>query len=210
MAIHESQSLIVEMQACRSPVFLGYLAGRLTETFGHQPAFEPANLVRLYGQVEKGCIRVDADELTYPLHIVLRYRLERAMVAGDLDLLDLPAAWNDGMRELLGVTPPDDRSGCLQDIHWPVGGFGYFPNYTLGALLAAQLFQAAERAIPELQAHIGEGDFAPLLGWLRANVHEKASSRGMAELIEQATGAPLGTEAFLAHVGRRYGQGEGG
>lgn len=206
MAIHESQSLIVEMQACRSPAFLRYLSRRLAETFGAQPAFAADNLIRLYGKVAKGFIRVDADELTYPLHIVLRYRLERAMIAGDLDLHDLPAAWNDGMRELLGITPPDDRQGCLQDIHWPVGAFGYFPNYTLGALLAAQLFQAAERQITGLMRHIEAGDFAPLRQWLRRNVHEKASSLPMQELIEAATGAPLGTEAFLAHVEARYGR----
>lgn len=204
MAIHESQSLIVEMQACRSPAFQHYLSGRLIETFGRQPALEASNLVKLYGRVQRGCIRVDADELTYPLHIVLRYRLEKAMIAGDLDLRDLPAAWNDGMRELLGLTPPDDRQGCLQDIHWPVGAFGYFPNYTLGALLAAQLFQAAERAIPKLLGHIEKGDFAPLLGWLREHIHAKASSLPMQALIEEATGARLSSEAFLAHVKRRY------
>ncbi len=205
MAIHESQSLLVEMQACRSPAFLGFLAARLAETFGAQPALAPGNLVRHYRTVRKGLIRVDADELTYPLHIVLRYHLEKALIAGDLDLRDLPAAWSDGMAELLGIRPPDDRQGCLQDIHWPVGAFGYFPNYTLGALLAAQLFQAAGRAIPGLQAHIAQGDFQPLLAWLRSRIHEKASSLPMQELIQEATGAELGTEAFLAHVAERYG-----
>ncbi len=205
MAIHESQSLIIEMQACRSPAFLRYLAGRLAEAFGAQPAFAPDNLVALYTHVAKGLIRVDADELTYPLHIVLRYRLEKALIKGDLDLKDLPAAWNDTLRELLGITPPTDRDGCLQDIHWPVGAFGYFPNYTLGALLAAQLFQAAERELSDLLPQMEQGDFTPLRHWLRANIHEKASSLPMPALIEQATGAPLGTEAFLAHVRGRYG-----
>ena len=204
MAIHESQSLLIEMQACRSPAFLGFLAARLAETFGQQPALAPDNLIRHYRTVQKGLIRVDADELTYPLHIVLRYRLEKALVTGDLDLHDLPAAWNDGMAELLGIRPPDDRQGCLQDIHWPVGAFGYFPNYTLGALLAAQLFRAAEAAIPDLLAHIARGDFEPLLAWLRTHVHEKASSLPLQGLIQEATGAELGTEAFLAHVGERY------
>ncbi len=205
MAIHESQSLIIEMQACRSPAFLRYLSGRLAETFGDQPAFAAENLIDLYTHVEKGLIRVDADELTYPLHIVLRYRLEKALVKGDLDLHDLPAAWDDGMQELLGIQPETDREGCLQDIHWPVGAFGYFPNYTLGGLLAAQLFQAAERQLPDLLARIETGDFTPLREWLRANIHEKASSLPMQSLIEEATGAELGTEAFLAHVAGRYG-----
>jgi carboxypeptidase Taq len=204
MAIHESQSLIVEMQACRSPAFLRFLAIRLSETFGDQPAFDPANLIALYTHVEKGLIRVDADELTYPLHIVLRYRLEKALIKGDLDLRDLPAAWNDTLLDLLGITAPTDREGCLQDIHWPVGAFGYFPNYTLGGLLAAQLFQAAERQLPDLLAKIETGDFTPLRDWLRTNIHEKASSLPMQELIRQATDAELGTEAFLAHVRGRY------
>ena len=209
MAVHESQSLIIEMQACRSPAFLRYLSGRLAETFCAQPAFEPENLIHLYTQVEKGLIRVDADELTYPLHIVLRYRLEKALIKGDLDLHDLPAAWHDTMQELLGIRPETDREGCLQDIHWPVGAFGYFPNYTLGGLLAAQLFQAAERATPELLSAIERGDFAPLRTWLRQNVHEKASSLPLQDLIREATGSELGTEAFLAHVRGRYGSSEG-
>jgi len=209
MAVHESQSLVIEMQACRSPAFLRHLAGRLAATFGGQPAFGPENLIALYTRVEKGLIRVDADELTYPLHIVLRYRLEKALIHGDLDLHDLPAAWNDGMQELLGITPETDRDGCLQDIHWPVGAFGYFPNYTLGGLLAAQLFQAAERAIPDLLAAIERGDFRPLRGWLRQNIHDKASSLPLQALIREATGSELGTEAFLAHLRGRYGGGAG-
>ena len=205
MAIHESQSLLIEMQACRSPAFLGFLAARLAETFGAQSALGPDNLVRHYRTVKKGLIRVDADELTYPLHIVLRYRLEKALVAGDLDLRDLPAAWSDGMADLLGIRPPDDRRGCLQDIHWPVGAFGYFPNYTLGALLAAQLFAAARSAIPDLLQKIARSDFAPLLAWLRTHVHEKASSLPLQKLIEEATGQELAADAFLAHVRERYG-----
>ena len=106
----------------------------------------PDNLLRIYSRVERGFIRVEADEATYPLHVILRHRLERQLIAGDLAVADLPGAWNDGMRELLGIVPPDDRRGCLQDIHWPVGGFGYFPCYTLGAMLAAQLFNAGPGA----------------------------------------------------------------
>jgi carboxypeptidase Taq len=204
IVIHESQSLLMEMQACRSPEFVAFLAGELARAFGPDPAFAPDNLETLYRRVERSLIRVDADEMTYPLHIVLRWRLERALLAGDLALADLPAAWNDAMRELLGIVPPDDRHGCLQDIHWPTGGFGYFPDYTLGAMLAAQLFQAALREVPELRRSIAAGDMAPLLGWLRRAVHGHGSRPDWQELVVAATGAPLSPEPFLTHLRERY------
>jgi carboxypeptidase Taq len=205
MVLHESQSLLMEMQACRSDAFLEFAAPRMRAAFGKSgPAWTADNIHRLYTRVAPGFIRVDADEVTYPLHIMLRYRLERALLAGDLALADLPGAWNDGMRELLGIVPPDDALGCLQDIHWPDGGWGYFPTYTLGALAAAQLFAAARRAYPGLLAAIGKGDFAPLLGWLRANVHGRGSIAGTDEILGEATGAPLGTAAFKAHLESRY------
>jgi carboxypeptidase Taq len=160
--------------------------------------------VALYSHVERSLIRVDADEVTYPLHIVLRHRLERAMIDGDLAIADLPAAWNDGMRELLGVVPPDDAKGCMQDIHWPVGAFGYFPCYTLGAMLAAQLFRSADQAIPDLERQLADGEFGQLLGWLRTNVHGRASFPTYRELVVEATGAPLTAEPFLAHLRQRY------
>jgi carboxypeptidase Taq len=205
MSLHESQSLIIEMQACRSREFVSYLAPLLREAFGRSgPAWEPENLFRLYTRVEPGFIRVDADEATYPAHILLRYRLETAMVAGDLAVEDLPGAFNDGMRDLLGLTVPDDRVGCLQDIHWPSGAFGYFPTYTLGAMAAAQLFRAAKSAEPALPGCLAKGDFAPLRNWLRANIHERGSLLTTDSLLEQATGAPLGTAAFRAHLQARY------
>ena len=204
IAVHESQSLLIEMQTCRSPAFVRFLAGELCQSFGDDPAFAPDNLVRLYTRVERGFIRVDADEATYPLHVILRHRLERRLIAGDLAVADLPHAWNEGMRELLGIVPPDDRQGCLQDIHWPVGGFGYFPCYTLGAVLAAQLFRAAQAQLPDLLDAIGQGDFAPLLGWLRERVHGQGAKPAFAELVEQATGGPLAVEPFLEHLRARY------
>jgi carboxypeptidase Taq len=205
MVLHESQSLLMEMQACRSDAFIAFAAPHMRTTFGKDgPAWTADNIHRLYIRVAPGFIRVDADEVTYPLHIMLRYRLERALLAGDLLLADLPGAWNDGMRELLGIVPSDDALGCLQDIHWPDGGWGYFPTYTLGALAAAQLFAAARRAHPGLMEAIGRGDFAPLLGWLRANVHGKGSLSSTDEILTEATGAPLGTSAFKAHLETRY------
>jgi carboxypeptidase Taq len=205
MVLHESQSLLMEMQACRSDAFLAFAAPRMRAAFGKDgPAWTADNIHRVYTWVVPGFIRVDADEVTYPLHIMLRYRLERALLAGDLALADLPGAWNEGMRELLGIVPTDAAVGCLQDIHWPDGGWGYFPTYTLGALAAAQLFGAARKAHPGLLEAIGKGDFAPLLGWLRANVHGKGSLAGTDEILVEATGAPLGTAAFKAHLESRY------
>ena len=204
-AVHESQSLLVEMRICRSRPFLAHLAPMLAETFGvGGAAFSVDNLYRQAIRVERGLIRVDADEVTYPLHVILRYRIEKALLAGEIEVADLPAAWNDGMRALLGVVPPDDRLGVLQDIHWPSGAIGYFPCYTLGAILAAQLYEAMIAAVPELPAHIKEGDFRPLLAWLRANIHEQGARYETQELIARATGRPLELKPFLRHLETRY------
>ncbi|CAO3421854.1 carboxypeptidase M32 [Azospirillum doebereinerae] len=206
MAVHESQSLIMEMQASRSAELLTWLAPVAREAFGGEgPAWEAANLRRLYTRVERGLIRVNADEVTYPAHVILRYRLEKAMVAGDLALADLPGAWNDGMAELVGVVPPDDRQGCLQDIHWPGGGWGYFPSYTLGAMTAAQLFDAARKADPEIVPALSRGEFAPLVAWLRENVHGTGCFHASGdELLTAATGRPLDASVFKRHLETRY------
>jgi carboxypeptidase Taq len=205
MAIHESQSLLIEMQVCRSRPFLAYAGPLMQKAFdGSGPAWELENLYRLYTRVEPGFIRVDADEVTYPAHIILRYRLERALIGGDLALADLPAAWNDGMKELLGIVPPDDRLGCLQDIHWPGGDFGYFPTYTMGAIAAAQIYAAARRGNPDLEESIARGDFAPLMGWLRTHVHSQGSRQVADDLLTAATGEPLNPVLFEAHLRERY------
>lgn len=205
MAAHESQSLIVEMQACRSDAFLSWLGPELHATFGGEAApYRPENLGRLWRRIEPGFIRVDADEMTYPAHVILRFRLEQALIAGDLAVADLPGAWNAGMRDLLGIVPPDDARGCLQDIHWYDGAFGYFPSYTLGAMAAAQLMAAARRALPDLDVALAGGDLAPLLGWLRANVHGKGSLLGFNDLLRAATGKPLDPADFQAHLTARY------
>lgn len=204
MALHESQSLICEMQLSRGPAFLHHLAPLLAETFGDQPAFAADNLSRLVTRVERGLIRVDADEATYPMHIVLRYRLEKALLSGDLAIADLPGAWNDGMAELVGVRPPNDRDGCLQDIHWMDGAVGYFPTYTLGALAAAQLMAALRRDVPDLDDRVRAGDFAAFTGWLREKVHRRGLSATTGTVLAEATGAPLAADAFHAHLQARY------
>ncbi|CAA7620036.1 carboxypeptidase M32 [Magnetospirillum sp. UT-4] len=205
MQMHESQSLLIEMQACRSRQFMAFAAPRMRAAFaGAGPEWEAENLYRLGIRVERGFIRVDADEVTYPAHVIIRYRLEKALVEGSLDLADLPEAWNDGYRRLLGITPPDDRLGCLQDIHWYGGSWGYFPTYTLGAMTAAQLFDAATRADPAILPGIGRGDFAPLLAWLKTNVHGLGSSLSTRDLLIHATGRPLDSGVFKRHLERRY------
>ena len=205
MAAHESQSLIVEMQAARSDAFLSWLGPRLHAAFGGDAApYAAANLGRLWRRVGRGFIRVDADEITYPAHVILRFRLEQALIGGDLAVADLPGAWNDGFAALLGVRPPDVARGCLQDIHWYDGAFGYFPSYTLGAMAAAQLMAAARRAEPGLDAALARGEVAPLLGWLRREVHGRASLLGFQELLVAATGKPLDPSDFTAHLTARY------
>jgi carboxypeptidase Taq len=205
MAVHESQSLLLEMQVCRSRSFLTFAAPILREVFADDgPGWDPDALYRSQIRVQRGLIRVDADEVTYPAHVILRYRLERAMIAGDLVPRDLPGAWAEGLRQLLGIAPASDREGCLQDIHWYDGVWGYFPTYTLGALIAAQLFEAARDAIPAVQEAIAQGEFSLLFGWLRERVHSKGSLLSTAELVENATGRPLGTASFEHHLHDRY------
>ena len=204
MALHESQSLFVEMQLCRSDGFIRHLATALRDTFGDDPAFQPDNLNKIYRTVQRGLIRVDADEPNYPLHVILRYRLEQQIIKGGLAVKDLPEAWRAGMLELVGIAPDNDKDGVMQDIHWPVGAFGYFPSYTLGALIAAQLFQAAETSLGDFSGALEQGEFAPIVAWLRQTIHNQGSKLEMDELIQQSTGQPLGETAFLAHVRERY------
>lgn len=205
MALHESQSLLMEMQAGRSPAFLSFLAPLARAAFGGAgSAWDVENFRRHYHRVQPSFIRVDADELTYPAHVILRYRLEKALLADDLPLADLPGAWNAGMQELLGVVPPSDTLGCLQDIHWFDGLIGYFPTYTMGALAAAQLMAAAQQAVPMIPTALASGDFRPLLTWLREKVHSQASLFSSDEILVRATGRPLDVTDFKAHIKTRY------
>ena len=205
MAAHESQSLIIEMQSCRGDEFLSWIGRELHGIYGGAAGqYSTENLARLWRRVERGFIRVDADEMTYPAHVLLRFRLEQALLAGDLAVADLPGAWRDGLHALLGITPPDDARGCLQDIHWYDGLFGYFPSYTLGAMAAAQLMAAARAEVEGLDAALGRGEIAPLLAWLRQRVHAQGSRLGFNDLLREATGKPLDPSDFEAHLARRY------
>lgn len=205
MTAHESQSLTFEMQAGRTPAMAGFLAGLLSQATGD--ATDAEAVLRSMLRVQPGYIRVDADEATYPVHVILRFELEQAMIAGDLQVDDLPGAWNDRVEAYLGLPAPDARDGCLQDIHWFDGAFGYFPTYTLGALAAAQLFQAAEQDIGADVLHeaLGRGDYGALAKWMRERVHARGRFDGSSDaLLTLATGAPLSTDAFERHLNRRY------
>ncbi|MFI4974617.1 MAG: carboxypeptidase M32 [Caulobacterales bacterium] len=205
MTVHESQSLSLEMIAGRSREFLTFLAPLAAETLGGDPAaWSYANVVNSWRRMGDGYIRVEADEISYPLHVILRYRLEQAMMAGDLAVDDVPDAWNETFAKLLGRTPPDHGQGCLQDIHWAAGLFGYFPNYAMGSMLAAQLFERATADVPDILPGLERGDFAPYFAWVRPRVHQRASLTDFATLVADATGGPLTAEPFKRHVRRRY------
>src|SRR5688572_8197876 len=161
--LHESQSLAFEMQIARSRGFMAQLAPILSRAFGAHPAFEPENLYRCFTRVKPGnLIRVEADELTYPLHVILRYEIERPLIEGEIELEDIPALWDQKMRDMLGLdTRGNYADGCMQDVHWSEGLFGYFPSYTLGAMYAAQWFAIIRKSAPDLDARIAAGDLSP-------------------------------------------------
>lgn len=205
MAFHESQSLLVEMQLSLSLDFLTYAAPLIREAFDISgPAWEPDNLYRLVTRIKPTLIRVDADEVTYPAHVILRYLLEKEMISGKLAIKDLPEAWNTGLSTLLRITPDTNANGCMQDIHWPDGAFGYFPTYTLGAITASQLFAAAQKAIPDLPNEIQIGNFSKLTEWLKKKVHAQGSKYSSAELLKHATGQTLDVSIYKKHLENRY------
>ncbi|MEX2326176.1 MAG: hypothetical protein WD558_00460, partial [Pseudomonadales bacterium] len=203
------QSLLMEMQACRTEAFLKFLAPMAQRAFlggqSNDPAWSVDNLYRHYTRVQKSLIRVDADEVTYPLHVILRYEIEKALIEGELAVAELPDAWDEGMRTLLELdTIGNFKDGCLQDVHWPAGLFGYFPTYTLGAMTAAQLFASATAELGTIHQDIGEGKFENLLAWLRSNVHSKGKFLSYDDLMLEATGSGLDASWFKRHVRQRY------
>ena len=203
--IHESQSLSVEMQLVRRRAFAGLLAPLLRQHLGDQPAFEPENLYRLLTRVEAGYIRVDADELTYPLHIILRYEIERPLIEGEIEPDDIPALWDEKMSALLGLdTRGNYRNGCMQDVHWSEALFGYFPTYTLGAMYAAQWFAAIGKLHPGLDETIAAGDLDPVFDWLRANIWSQGRRWETDELVRRASGEGLNPAHFRRHLEGRY------
>jgi carboxypeptidase Taq len=205
MALHESQSLSFEMQLGSHPGFAALLAPLVRQAFGDQRAFEPRNLHRLITRVRRGLIRVDADEVTYPAHIILRYEIERPLIEGQIEPEDVPGLWDTKMQELLGLdTRGNYKDGPLQDVHWPAGLFGYFPCYSLGAMFAAQWFATMRRQMPDLDARIGAGDLQPVFGWLQEHIWSPASRWPTDELAIRASGEFLNPAYFKTHLEARY------
>ena len=203
MDIHESQSMILELQACRTPEFLDYLSGKFSAE-AKDAAFTADNIAKNLFRVEPSFIRIHSDELTYPGHIILRFNLERDLIAGKLEVSDLPDAWNEGMKKSFGIVPPGPAQGHMQDVHWPTMGIGNFPSYTLGAMGAAQFFAAAVKARPEIREELRQGQFKTLRQWLNDNVHGKGSLLSQDELFTAATGEKLNAACYMNHLSRRY------
>jgi carboxypeptidase Taq len=207
MGVHESQSLFFEMQLARSAEFTKLLAPMAAKVLQRESdaAFSESNIYAVNTRMKRDFIRVDADELTYPAHVILRYEIERALIDGSIEVDDIPELWNEKMQAYLGLsTEGNYRNGCMQDIHWAGGSFGYFPSYTLGAMYAAQEFAAADRAIPQLREKIAAGNLSELFQWLKDNIWSKGSLLSTDDLMIAATGEPLNARYFKAHLERRY------
>ncbi|WDR03756.1 carboxypeptidase M32 [Devosia algicola] len=207
MGIHESQSLFVEMQLARSPQFWEFTLPLVRQHMGDDAVagWEIADILAHVNFVERGYIRVDADEVTYPLHVILRYELEQDLVNGKLEASQIPEAWDAKMIEYLGIsTIADPKDGPMQDVHWPSGAFGYFPSYTLGAMIAAQQWTALEKAQPTIGTAIAKGDFTAINQWRADNIWSQASRYSTPDLITRATGEPLNAVHFKAHLKKRY------
>lgn len=205
MGLHESQSLSFEMQLGSHPGFAGLLRPLLQKHLGDQPAFEVGNLNRLLTRVKPGYIRVDADEVTYPAHVILRYEIERPLIEGQIEVDDIPALWDAKMQELLGLdTRGNFKDGPMQDVHWGAGLFGYFPCYTLGAMYAAQFFAAMRRETPDLDARIARGELGLVFDWLRSRIWNEGSRFETPELVRRASGEALNPAHFQTHLRARY------
>ena len=205
LGIHESQSRMWENMVGRSREFWQHYLPVLAGHFPQQLA--GVDVDRVYAavnQVEASLIRVEADEVTYNLHILLRFELEKAMIEGDLLVKDLPGAWNDRMQSYVGIRPDSDADGVLQDIHWPVGLIGYFATYTLGNLYGAQLYRRASDDLGDLPGQIAAGNLSGLLGWLRANIHSVGQRRTAAELVQDVTGEPLNVDYLMQYLEGKF------
>jgi len=207
LGVHESQSRLWENLVGRSRAFWQRYYPDLQRTFPDALGdTSPEAFYRAMNRVAPSLIRVEADEVTYNLHIILRYELEQELLEGRLSVADAPEAWNAKMQDLLGILPPNYAEGVLQDVHWSIGIMGYFPTYSLGNILSVQLWEKAVSEVPSIPADVTEGRFAPLLGWLRQNVHQHGRKYYPGELIPQVTGSPLTAGPYIAYLKSKFGE----
>jgi carboxypeptidase Taq len=205
MALEESQSLLLEMIIGRSAPFLRYLLPLVQKHYAVSgPEWEYDNLYRTLTRVRRSLVRVEADEMSYSLHIMQRYDIEKQLLAGRLAVRNLPDAWNAGMEQRFGSRPSTAADSCLQDMHWALGSFGYFPSYALGLVIAAQLWEALRAQLSDVDEQLARGDFAAVFAWLRENMHEFGAKLPVKELIKQASGQPLSANALLRYLQSKY------
>ncbi|MCO4793718.1 MAG: carboxypeptidase M32 [Bacteriovoracaceae bacterium] len=208
MAIHEGQSLFFEMQMGRSKEFLQYALPLMKKHVFNgksEESWTEENMTRLYQHVTPGYIRVDADEVTYPFHVILRYEIERDILEGKIEVKDLPEIWDAKMQEYLGLsTKGNYKDGVMQDVHWPSGAMGYFPTYTLGAMVAAQVFDTLEKSNPNVKSEIATGEFGNINSWLKENVWGHGSRYELQDLMQKVTGQKLSADIFIKHLKNRY------
>lgn len=204
MGIHESQSLFWENVIARTEEFWQWALPQLKSVFPEQLGDITArDFYRAINVVGPSFIRIEADEMTYNLHIILRFEIEDGLINERIRVADIPEIWNEKMRESLGIVPKDDAEGCLQDVHWSFGGYGYFPSYTLGKLYAAMLWMQLQQDMPAVRSHIATGEFAPILEWLRTNIHQYGRTQTSEQIITRITGRGLTEEAFLSYIGSK-------
>jgi carboxypeptidase Taq len=207
LGVHESQSRLWENFVGRGRAFWAYWFPIARRTF-HDPLHDASldEFLAEINRVEPSLIRIQADEVTYNLHVLIRFELEQALLGGDLATADLPGAWDDKYAETLGVRPANDAEGCLQDVHWAAGLFGYFPTYTLGNVYAAQLFARAKSDLPDMEEGFARGEYGGLLAWLREKIHSQGRRRTPTDLIERAVGGPIDSRPLMDHLRRKYGE----
>ncbi len=205
MSLHESQSLLYEIQIGRSKEFIEFIQPQICKIFGVSgKEFSINNIYNSLNKVAKSFIRVDADEVTYPAHIILRFDLEKEIIDGNLKISDLPGAWSDGMEKFLNIKPDTDTKGCLQDIHWPSGMFGYFPTYLVGSILAAQFFDKIKKDIPSTMKDIKSGNMEKVKNWLKENIHSNGSLYSVSDLVVNATGRNTDSECYKNYLKSKY------
>jgi carboxypeptidase Taq len=206
LAVHESQSRMWENLAGRSRAFWSFFYPQLQKRISHFKKVDVESFFRAINRVKPSLIRIEADELTYNMHIMARFELELSMLDGRLKTKELPEAWNAKYKDYLGITPPNDAQGCMQDTHWATGLIGYFPTYSLGNILSVQLFEAAKKEHPDLEQQFARGEFGALLGWLNKNVHQHGKRYTPRELIKKATGRPLTAAPYVAYLRQKFGE----